>query len=71
MLLGVPATRLVGVREDGVTQPLLEETSREDRLEFKLELDVLFAYDSLFAGVGGFGSILIGVLELTLSTETG
>lgn len=57
--------------EDGGTQPLLEETSNEDRLEFKLEVELLLAYESLFAGVRGLGSILIGVLELTLSTETG
>lgn len=73
MQVDVSDGRLVG--EDDITQPLVEETSSEERLEFKLEVDKLFVYNSLFdeliAEEMEFDSILTGVLELTLSTHTG
>lgn len=68
-LLEVSAERLVGEDED--MQPLLEETSSEERLEFKLDMDKLLANDPLLFWFGAFSSSLLGVLELTLSTDTG
>lgn len=47
-----------------MTQPLVEDTSSEERLELRLEVDKLLEHGSRFAGA-------LGVLELTLSTDTG
>ena len=71
MQLDVSDGRLVG--EEDVTQPFVEETSSEERLEFKLEFDKLFVYDSLLdsSREEEFDSIFTCVLELTLSTQTG